>query len=70
MLDDEFEDCPWSIPPAAILKFVPIAEDPVGGTTNRHNSEAVLRDMIGRAKMLREISNWEFCDAGLRPPVT
>ena len=64
VLDEEFEDCPWPVPPSAILKFVPIAEDPAG-KPKRHNSEAVLRDMIGRGKMLREISHCEFLDAGL-----
>ena len=69
VLDDEFEDCPWPIPPSAVLKFVPIPEDPAG-TPKRRNSEAVLRDMVGRAKKLREISTWEFLDAGVRPPYT
>ena len=69
MLDDEFDDCPWPVPPSALLKFVPIAEDPVG-KSKRRNSEAVLRDMIGRGKMLRTISKWEFRDAGSRPPRT
>ena len=69
VLDEEFHDCPWPVPPSALLKFLPISEDPEG-TPKRRNSEAVLRDMIGRDKRYKTISNWEFRDAGMRPTST
>ena len=68
MLDDEFKDCPWPVPPSAILKYLPIPEDPPG-KHKRRNSEAVLRDMLGRDKKFKSISQWEFRDAS-RPAQT
>ena len=70
VLEQEFADCPWPVPPSAILKFLPIPEDPVG-TPKRRNSEAVLRSMLGRDKRFKEASTWEFKDAGAKKsPVT
>ena len=68
VLDDEFEDCPWPVPPSAIMKFVPIPEDPTG-KPKRRNNEAVLRDILGRDKRFKNISQWEFRDAS-RPQRT
>ena len=70
VLDQEFADCPWPVPPSAILKFLPIDEDPVG-TPKRRNSEAVLRAMLGKDKRFKLSANWEFKDVGgQRPPAT
>ena len=69
VLDTEFADCPWPIPPSAILKYLPVDEDPPG-THKRRNSESVLRNMITQGRQLKACSGWEFRDAGSRPDWT
>ena len=59
-----FEDCPWPIPPSAILMFLPIAEIP-----GVKNSEAILRKMVGDDKVLKYNSCWKF-ENGPRPHFT
>ena len=69
VLDTEFSDCPWPLPPSAILKFLPVDEDPPE-THKRRNSESVLRNMIAQGRRLKACSDWEFRDAGSRPACT
>ena len=65
LLDSKtFQDCPWPIPPSAILMFLPIAEIP-----GVRSAEASLRKIHGDDKSLKYISNWEFIN-GPRPHFT
>ena len=65
LLDSKtFRDCPWPIPPSAILMFLPIAEIP-----GVRSAEANLRKMHGDDKSLKYISNWKFVN-GPRPHFT
>ena len=56
MLDDVFEDCPWPVPPAAIIRHLGITEE------RDKTSEQVLYQLLGRDKKWRYVSKWKFCE--------
>ena len=55
LLDEKFSECPWPVPPWAILNYLPIPEQPGVAT-----SEALLRKMKGQDKRYLLTSRWEF----------
>lgn len=60
----KFADCPWPLPPSAILLCAPIHEIP-----GQKTSEELLRKMHGNDKILKYNSAWQFVN-GPRPQFT
>lgn len=66
MLENNFADCPWPVPPSAILMHLPIKEQKQKGMT----SEAVLRQIVSRDKKQRHCYQWLIRDVNVRPDKT
>ena len=65
LLENEFSSCPWPVPPAAILKHLPIPE--VRGGKKEQTSEMVLKQMIKNDKSMKTFSPWNFRPVGPNP---
>ena len=65
VLDKHFADCPWPVPPSAILMHLPIEEIP--GVKTR---EEVLRDIIGFDMKWRKTVKWQFQNVTPYPDIT
>ena len=65
MLDDVFHDCPWPVPPSAILLHIPVQEN-----KPKQTSEAILRDVLGRDRKWKSFGNWDIRDVAPRPDAT
>ena len=65
MLDEQFCNCPWPVPPSAILMHLPIAEE-----KPKQTSEAILRSIISRDKKWRNFGNWDIRDVPPGPEWT
>ena len=63
--DEQFCNCPWPIPPSAILLHLPIAE-----AKPKQTSEDILRYIISRDKQWRNFGNWDIRDVRPRPEWT
>ena len=66
VLEKHFKNCPWPVPPSAILMHLPVQEDREKGLT----SEAILRDIVSRDKKQRNCFPWIIRDVGVRPDKT
>jgi len=66
VLQKQYADCPWPIPPSAILMHLPIREQKQKGMT----SESILRKIISCDKRQRHCYNWLFRDVHVRPDKT
>ena len=66
VLENNFADCPWPVPPSAILMYLPIKEQRQKGMT----SEAVLRKIVSRDKKQRHCYHWLIRDVNVRPDKT
>ena len=66
MLDEYFHDCPWPVPPSAILLHLPVQEDKSAGLT----SEAMLRKVIGADKRQRYCHDWQIRNVDVKPDAT
>ena len=65
MLDEVFGNCPWPVPPSAILLHIPIAEK-----KPKKTSESVLREVISRGRKWRQFAKWDIRDVPPRPEFT
>ena len=61
LLKNKYHDCPWPVPPCAILMHLPVKEE-----YGQNTSEARLRKMLGDDKRWRRVSPWTFSD--VHPP--
>ena len=66
VLEENYRDCPWPVPPHAILMHLPVQEQRAKGRT----SEAILRQIVGRDKRMRHCFHWDIRDVEVRPDFT
>ena len=66
VLEEKFRDCPWPVPPSAILLNLPVQERKEQGLT----SEAILRRVIGADKRQRHCFPWTIRNVHVRPDKT
>ena len=66
VLENNYRDCPWPVPPSAILMHLPVAERKDKGLT----SEAILRRIVGADKRQRHCFQWEIRNVEVRPDWT
>ena len=66
VLDTHYSDCPWPVPPSALLMHLPIKEDREKGRT----SEAILRDIVSRDRKQRQCFPWDIRNVDVRPDQT
>lgn len=66
VLKNNYADCPWPVPPSAILMHLPIKEQRQKGMT----SEAILRQIVSRDRKYRHCANWLIRDVHVRPDKT
>ena len=66
VLEKNYSECPWPVPPSSILMHLPVQEDKEAGLT----SEAILRRIIGADKRARHCFQWEIRNVEVRPEWT
>ena len=66
VLEENFKDCPWPVPPSAILLHLPVQENKDAGLT----SEAILRQVVGRDKRQRHCYDWSIRNVDVVPDAT
>ena len=66
VLEKNFADCTWPVPPSAILLHLPIKEQKEKGL----NSEAILRSVITRDRSAKYGSTWDIRPVEVRPEWT
>ena len=66
VLEEHYRDCPWPVPPHAILMHLPVQEQRAKGLT----SEAILRQIVGKDKRMRHCFRWDIRDVEVRPDFT
>ena len=62
-----FKDCPFPIPPSAILYHLPIVEV---DESKKKNRDPVLRETVSRDKTVEACSPWQFQDINAKHPPT